>query len=162
MNPFSGILRAVSCTILALSALLLSGCASAFRDDSHYVALRGGSGFYLVRPDSPLRDQLKLTYAPTSDTGSPLHRGHGADVLAFRFNHRGVLAASPAYICQLRPDSGIVNRLRAFTEGRSSFREMERLFGRIHTTIPKPEGLLVYYTIPVYNPLEESPSAGFR
>ena len=177
MNIFRfGNLRAKVCALVAALPLLLailvaalaiglmSGCATAFRDDSHYVALAPGpgTGYFLVRPDSELRDQLRLTYAPTSDTGSPLHRGHGADVLAFRFNPRGVLIVSPAYICQLRPDPSIIHRFRGLKIGRSTLPEVERLFGRVHTVIRKPDGLLVYYTLQVYNPLEESPGAGFR
>jgi hypothetical protein len=143
---------------IALALCFVAGCATPFRDDSHYVRLGRQSGYNFVRPDSPLRDQLHLTYAPTSDTGDPLHRGRGTDVLAFRFNPRGVLSTPPAYICQLRPEGGIVGRLGLLSVGRSRLSDVERLFGRIHTVVPKLDGLLVYYTLPVYNPLEETPS----
>lgn len=145
-----------------LVGFLVGGCASAFRDDSHFVSFGDRSGYYLVRPSSPLRDRLGLTYAPTSDTADPLHAGRGVDVLAFRFTPRGVLAAPPAYICQLRPDLAWTSRLRAVSVGHSTFIDVERIFGRIHTDIQKGGGLLVYYTMRVYNPLEETPSGGIR
>jgi hypothetical protein len=51
----------------------------------------GRDGYYIVRPDSPLFRQLALYEAPYIDTADWLHHGYGADVLAFRFNQKGVL-----------------------------------------------------------------------
>jgi hypothetical protein len=84
--------------LAALALLVVAAVASAFSwdDDSHYVSLGPRNGYYIVRPESHLFGQLGLYEAPWIDTADPLRHGYGADALAFRFNHNGVLIAPPA------------------------------------------------------------------
>src|ERR1700752_467385 len=86
--------------LVALVLLTLASLASAtsWDDDSHYVSLGPRTGYYVVRPGSPLSHQLGVEAAPTIDTADPFRHGYAADAIAFRFNHAGVLSAPPAYI----------------------------------------------------------------
>jgi hypothetical protein len=69
--------------------------ANSFSDNSHYVSLGQRNGYYVLRPGSRLSHQLGLDDAPYLDTADPFRHGYGADVLAFRFNQRGVLSMPP-------------------------------------------------------------------
>ena len=95
----------------------------------HFLIL---TGYYIVRPDSPLFRQLGLYEAPLIDTADSLRHGYGADALAFRFNRNGVLIAPPAYIAQELPYDFYMRRIGSLTRGRATVAAVEALFGRSH------------------------------
>jgi hypothetical protein len=86
----------VCCAVIG-SLLAIGGLsfANSFSDNSHYVSLGQRNGYYVLRPGSRLSHQLGLDDAPYLDTADPFRHGYGADVLAFRFNQRGVLSMPP-------------------------------------------------------------------
>ena len=140
----------------------LCACATG-PDRSHYVGLGAHRGYYLIEPGSSLQEQLGYGLAPVSDTADPLHRGYGKDVIAFRFNRAGVLAAPPAYLAQLGPDRAYTNRLRRLTQGVSTRAEVERMFPPGNQRLIQPDGgLLVYHEVNVYNALEQMTGSGTR
>ncbi len=140
---------------LLLASLGLSACVTS-RDTSHFVPLGPKRGYYVVVPGSPLQDQLGYGRAPVKDTASPLHRGYGSDVVAFRFDRAGTLVAPPAYLAQLGPDRAITTRLATMRQGATTWPQVRQMFPPGNQRIPQPDGgLLVYHEIPVYNPLEE-------
>ena len=150
----------------ALRALLLALCslfaACATRPDpSHYVQLESHRGYYVIEPGSPLQSKLGYDLAPVVDTADPLHRGFGKDVIAFRFNRAGVLAAPPAYLAQLGPDSFYTVRLSHLVQGATTRAQVKQLFPPDNQQLTQPDGgLLVYHQIPVYNDLEQLTSPG--
>jgi len=141
-------------------ACLLGACAVR-PDTSHYVSLGSHRGYYVIEPGSPLQEKLGYSLAPVSDTADPLHRGYGKDVIAFRFNRSGVLAAPPAYLAQLGPDRFNTSRLRRLVQGVSTRSQVEHLFPPGNQRLIQPDGgLLVYHEVEVYNALEEMTSPG--
>jgi len=129
--------------------------AVSWHDDSRYVELGPRTGYYIVRPGSPLRHQLGFDAAPTTDTADPFRHGYGADALAFRFNRAGILSAPPAYIVQAIPNEFYTRRLGSFIRGHSSSRDVEAFFGRSQRREVQSDGFITYYTIQVYNPFED-------
>src|SRR6478609_9940189 len=93
--------------------------AASWNDDSRYVSVGPRSGYYIVRPGSPLSHQLGVEAAPTIDTADPFRHGYGADALAFRFNRAGILSSPPAYIVQATPNEFYTRRLGSFVRGQS-------------------------------------------
>ena len=148
---------------IALVLLTIGPFASAvsWHDDSHYVRLGPRTGYYIVRPGSPLSRQLGVEAAPTIDTADPFRHGYGADALAFRFNTAGILSAPPAYIVQALPNAFYTRRLGSLIRGRTSSRDVQALFGRPQSTERRADGVITYYAIEVYNPFENS-SGGRR
>ena len=142
-------------TALVLLTIATFAPAASWDDDSHYVSLGPRSGYYIVRPGSPLSQQLGVEAAPTSDTADPFRQGYGADALAFHFNHAGVLSAPPAYVVQAKPNEFYTVRLGSLIRGRSTSRDVEATFGRPQNTEHRPDGLVTYYAIEVYNPFED-------
>ena len=142
---------------MALVLLTIATLASAasWDDDSHYVPLGPRTGYYIVRPGSPLSHQLGVEAAPTIDTADPFRHGYGADALAFRFNHAGVLSAPPAYIVQAKPNEFYTVRLGSLIRCRSTSRDVEATFGRPQNIERQSDGVLTYYAIQVYNPFED-------
>ena len=141
--------------LLLAVALALTACATP-RDTSHFVPLGPKRGYYVVVPGSPLQDELGYGLAPVKDTASPLHRGYGSDVIAFRFNRAGTLAAPPAYLAQLGPERTITARLATMIRGSTTWPRVEQMFPPGNQRIRQPDGgLLVYHEIPVYNALED-------
>ncbi len=141
-------------------AILCAACAAvptrSGEADSQYVKLSGSSGYYLVRSNSPMRAQLGFSGAPVSDTSDRLHEGRGADVIAFRFDGRGLLSAPPAYIYQQEPLAFYTERLRAFSVGKSTLADVKEIFsGSI--LISRDGGALVYLTFRVRSPAERWP-----
>src|SRR5258705_2876966 len=57
--------------VVLLTIATLASAAS-WDDDSHYVSLGPRSGYYIVRPGSPLSHQLGVEAAPTIDTADPM------------------------------------------------------------------------------------------
>jgi hypothetical protein len=143
--------------LMALVLLTIATLASAasWDDDSHYVPLGPRTGYYIVRPGSPLSHQLGVEAAPTIDTADPFRHGYGADALAFHFNHAGVLSAPPAYIVQAKPNEFYTVRLGSLIRGRSTSRDVEAIFGRPQNIERQSDGVLTYYAIQVYNPFED-------
>ena len=140
---------------LVLLTIASSASATSFRDDSRYVARGPRTGYYIVRPDSVLMQQLGFQAAPFRDTSDPLNHGRGADVLAFRFNTGAVLSAAPAYIVQGPPNDFYMRRIGSFIRGRTNSHDVESLFGRPKQIEKRRDGFINYYTIDVYNPFEE-------
>jgi hypothetical protein len=148
-------MKAAPLLLFTICASILSSCATR-RDTSHFVPLGPRSGYYVIEPGSPLQDKLGYGLAPVKDTASPLHRGYGSDVVAFRFNRSGTLAAPPAYLAQLGPERTITSRLATMVQGSTTWPQVERMFPPGNRRTRQPDGgLLVYHEIPVYNPLEE-------
>jgi hypothetical protein len=141
--------------ILGLLAIATVTSAFSWDDDSHYVSLGQRNGYYIVQPDSHLFRQLGLYEAPWIDTADPLRDGYGADALAFRFNHNGILITPPAYIAQSLPYDFYMRRIGSLTVGRATTRDVETMFGRRHGRANRPDGFMWYYALPVYNPFEE-------
>ena len=145
--------------LLALGGLL-TACAPQ-PDPSRYISLGAHRGYYVIEPGSPLQTKLGYDLAPVSDTADPLHRGYGKDVIAFRFNRAGVLAAPPAYLAQLGPDRSHLNRLSQLDQGVSTRAQVERMFSAGNQRLVQPDGgLLVYHEVEVYNSLEEMTAPG--
>jgi hypothetical protein len=142
-------LAALACVIIIVS---VSG--NSFRDDSRYIPLGPRTGYYIVRPGSVLSHQLGVAGAPTRDTADPFNHGYGADALAFRFNNARVLSAPPAYIVQATPNDFYIRRIRSFIRGRTTLHDVESFFGRPSRIESRPDGIIAYYTIEVYNPFE--------
>ena len=140
---------------LVLPKIAPLALAASWDDDSHYVSLGPRTGYYIVRPDSRLSYQLGVEAAPSIDTADPLRHGYGADALAFRFDHAGVLSAPPAYIVQATPNEFYTVRLGSLIRGRTTLRDVDALFGRPQSTERRPDGVITYYAIQVYNPFED-------
>src|SRR6478672_5845084 len=138
----------------ALLTIAASASVTSFRDDSRYVARGPRTGYYIVRPGSVLLQQLGFQGAPFRDTSDPLNHGRGADVLAFRFNPAAVLSAAPAYIVQGQPNDFYIRRIGSFIRGRTTLHDVESFFGRPRRIQRRPDGIIAYYTIEVYNPFE--------
>ena len=143
--------------LVAFVLLTIGTFASAvsWHDDSRYVRLGPRTGYYIVRPGSALSHQLDIEAAPIIDTADPFRHGYGADALAFRFNHAGILSAPPSYIVQATPDDFYTRRLGSLIRGRSSSRDVEAFFGRPQSTEVRRDGATTYYAIQVYNPFED-------
>jgi hypothetical protein len=141
--------------VFAFLTVAASAFANSFRDDSRYVARGPRTGYYIVRPGSVLLQQLGFQAAPFRDTSDPFNHGRGADVLAFRFNTTGVLAAPPAYIVQGPPNDFYMRRIGSFIRGRTTSHDIESFFGRPRQIDKRRDGFIAYYTIEVYNPFEE-------
>jgi hypothetical protein len=140
--------------VLALLTITFSVSATSWHDNSHYVALGPRTGYYLVRPGSPLSAQLGVDGAPTVDTADPFGHGYGADALAFRFNAAGILSAPPAYIVQATPNQFYTYRLGLFIRSQSGLAEVKAFFGEPQSIQRLPDGFIAYYAIQVYNPFE--------
>ena len=139
---------------LVLLTITFSVSATSWHDDSHYVALRPRTGYYIVRPGSPLSHQLGVSDAPTADTADPFRHGYGADALAFRFNRAGILSAAPAYVVQATPNQFYTQRLGSFIRGQSKLADVQAFFGQPTSIQRRPDGFVAYYAIQVYNPFE--------
>ena len=154
-KPYRLIMRLGWCAAFLLLATASFACAASWDDGSHYVSLGPRNGYYVVQPDSHLFRQLGLYEAPIIDTADWLRHGYGADALAFRFNRKGVLIAPPAYIVQALPYDFYKVRIGSLTRGHSTVNDVEALFGRSHIRAERPDGFMWYYTLPVYNALED-------
>ena len=150
-------LSALACSLMAFASLAVATFAPAasWNDDSHYVSLGPRSGYYIVRPGSPLSHQLGVEAAPTIDTADPFRHGYGADAIAFRFNRAGVLSAPPAYIVQAQPNEFYTVRLGSLIRGRTTSRDVEAVFGRPQNIERRSDGVVTYYAIQLYNPFED-------
>src|ERR1700720_2309145 len=120
---------APSLVALALLTIATFAFAASWDDDSHYVSLGSRSGYYIVRPGSPLSHQLGVEAAPAMDTADPFRHGYGADALAFHINRAGVLTTLPAYIVQADPNEFYILRIGSLIRGRTT-RDVEAIFGR--------------------------------
>ena len=140
---------------LVLFTIATLASAASWDDDSHYVSLGTRSGYYIVRPGSPLSHQLGVEAAPTIDTADPFRHGYGADALAFHFNHAGVLSTPPAYVVQATPNEFYTSRLGSLIPGRSTSRDVRAIFGRPQNIERRSDGVVTYYAIQVYNPFED-------
>jgi len=151
-------------TLSILPALILAGLLAACAtqpDTSHFVSLGSHRGYYLIKPGSPLQKKLGYDQAPVSDTADPLYRGYGNDVIAFRFNRAGRLAAPPAYIVQMKPDPQTTRSLATLVQGVSTRDQIERLFPPGNHRFIQPDGgLLVYHDVAVYNALGQLTQPG--
>jgi hypothetical protein len=138
-------------------ALAIANAASAnsFHDDSRYVALGPRTGYYIVRDGSRLSHQLGVDDGPYADTADPLRHGYGADVLAFRFNRSGRLTIAPAYIANAQLNDFYVRRIGSLIRGRTTLHDVESFFGHAQATSRRKDGLVYYYTLPIYNPFED-------
>jgi hypothetical protein len=143
-----------SSAALVFLTVTLSVSAVSWHDNSHYVALGPRTGYYILRPGSPLSNQLGFGDAPTVDTADPFNHGYGADALAFRFNGAGILSAAPAYIVQAIPNKFYTQRLGSFIRGQSKLADVKAFFGQPQSIQRRPDGFIAYYAIQVYNPFE--------
>jgi hypothetical protein len=144
-----------SMAVFVSLAITFSLSATSWQDDSHYVARGPRTGYYILRPDSRLSNQLGFGDAPTKDTADPFNHGYGADALAFRFNQAGILSAPPAYIVQATPNQFYTQRLGSFILGQSRFANVKAFFGQPQSIQRRADGFIAYYAIQVYNPFEK-------
>jgi hypothetical protein len=144
------------CLISFLLAFVDLSLANSFADDSHFVRLGSRTGYYVLREGSPLGHQLGLDDAPFINTSDRLRHGHGADVLAFRFDKAGRLLISPAYIANAQLSDFYTRRIGSLIRGRTTVRDVQMLFGHPQAVSQRPDGFVNYYTIEVFNPFEES------
>jgi hypothetical protein len=144
------------CVISFLLAFVDLSLANSFADDSHFVRLGSRTGYYVLREGSPLGHQLGLDDAPFINTSDRLRHGHGADVLAFRFDKAGRLLISPAYIANAQLSDFYTRRIGSLIRGRSTVRDVQTLFGHPQAVSQRPDGFVNYYTVEVFNPFEES------
>jgi hypothetical protein len=144
------------CVISFLLACVDLSLANSFADDSHFVRLSSRTGYYVLREGSPLGHQLGLDDAPFINTSDRLRHGHGADVLAFRFDKASRLLISPAYIANAQLSDLYTRRIGSLIRGRSTVRDVQALFGHPQAVSQRPDGFVNYYTIEVFNPFEES------
>src|ERR1043166_6854011 len=151
-NDLTALARAF--VALALLTIATFAPAASWNDDSHYVSLGPRTGYYIVRPGSPLSHQLGVEAAPTIDTADPFRHGYGADALAFRFNQAGILSAPPAYIVQAQPNEFYTRRLGSFIRRQSTLQSVKAFFGKPNTIERRPDGFIAYYEIQVYTPFE--------
>jgi hypothetical protein len=120
------------------------------------VSVGPNTGYYIVRPGSPLNHQLGVEAAPTIDAADPFRHGYGADALAFYFNQAGVLSRTPAYLVQATPNEFYALRLASLIRGRTTSRDVEAIFGRPQITERRSDdGVVAFYAIQVYNPFED-------
>jgi len=154
-KTYWSIMRHRSCAALFLLIAGSFASAASWDDDSHYVSLGPRNGYFIVRPDSRLYNQLGLYEAPVIDTADPLRHGYGADALAFRFNREGVMIAPPAYIAQESPSDFYTRRIGSLARGRATVHDVEAIFGRSHIRANRPDGFMWYYALQIYNPFEE-------
>jgi hypothetical protein len=147
------VVRSIAAVVFV--TITLSVCGASWDDDSHYVSLGPRNGYYIVQPDSRLISQLGLYEAPVIDTADPLRHGYGADALAFRFNRNGILIAPPAYIAQSLPYDFYTRRIGSLARGGATVHDVEALFGHGYSRANRPDGFMLYYALPVYNPFED-------
>jgi hypothetical protein len=140
--------------IIVFCVLTQLSFANSFQDDSHYVQLGPRTGYYVVRDGSKLSNQLGLYDAPYVDSCDPLRHGYGADVLAFRFDKTGRLLTSPAYIANAEVNEFYTRRIGSLVRGRATTQDVEALFGKARASSRRPDGVVLYYTIDVFNPFE--------
>lgn len=146
-------MRTISATLLL--AVLVEICwANSFSDDSHYVSLGPRTGYYVVRDGSALSHRLGVDDSPYVDTSDPLRHGYGFDVLAFRFDRRGRLIESPAYIANAEVNDFYTRRIGSLIRGRTTVQEVQNRFGHAQAVSRRADGFVYYYTLPVYNPFE--------
>src|ERR1044071_4092689 len=132
----------IALVLLTITTFVL---AASWNDDSHYVSRGSRSGYYIVRPGSPLSHQLGVEDAPTIDTTDPFRHGYGADALAFHFNNAGVLSAPPAYIVQANPNEFYTSRPGSLIAGRTTSRDVEAIFGRPQNIERRSDWVVTYY-----------------
>jgi len=141
--------------VIVCGAFIQVVLANSFEDDSHFVRIGPRTGYYVVRDGSELSRQLGLYDAPYVDTSDRLRHGYGADVLAFRFDKAGRLLTSPAYIANAEVNEFYTRRIGSLVRGRATTRDVEALFGKARSVSRRPDGVVIYYTIDVFNPFEE-------
>jgi hypothetical protein len=131
--------------LLLVSLLVaLSACATAFRDDSRYVAVSSTDGYYLLQKGGSLALQLGYTNPPTFSNDDSY-----VDVVAFRFDSAGVLSAPPGYFAEYTPDSRALEFMTRLKQGATTWPEILKLFGAPNQRIKQPDGsMLVYHEIP--------------
>jgi hypothetical protein len=137
-------------SLLLVSLLVaLASCATAFRDDSHYVAVSPTDGYYLLEKGGALALQLGYPDPPISSNDDRIHSGSYVDVVAFRFDRAGVLSAPPGYFAAFTPDSTALELMARLKQGASTWPEILKLFGGPNRLIKQPDGgMLVYHEIP--------------
>ena len=140
---------------LSLLVFAQLSVANSFHDDSHYVRLGPRTGYYVVRDGSAFARQIGVDDSPYVDTSDPLYHGYGKDVLAFRFNREGRLLLSPVYIANAQLNNFYTRRIGSLIRGRTTMHNVGAMFGRPQATSPRPDGIVHYYTIDVFNPFEQ-------
>lgn len=132
--------------LLVSFAVTLASCATAFRDDSRYVAVSPTDGYYLLEKGGSLALQLGYTSPPTfsSDEDSDTY----TDIVAFRFDSAGVLSAPPGYFTELSPGSVVLAQLTRLKKGVTTWPEIQKLFPGPNRRIEQADGgMLVYHEI---------------
>ena len=145
--------RALSCGVnffrsylLMSLAVALASCATAFRDDSHYVAVTPTDGYYILEKGGPLALQLGYAYPPTFSSGEDADTY--TDIVAFRFDSSGVLSAPPGYFTEIAPDSVTLAQLARLRKGITTWAFMQKLFDGPNRCIKQADGgMLVYHEI---------------
>jgi hypothetical protein len=52
-------------------------------------------------------------------------------------------------------EAPVIGRIGSLTRGRATTQDVEAMFGRTHSRADRPDGFMLYYALPVYNPFED-------
>jgi hypothetical protein len=127
-------------------AVTVASCATAFRDDSHYVAVSPKDGYYLLEKGGPLALQLGYANPPTFSSGEDADSY--TDIVAFRFDSAGVLSAPPGYFAEFTPDPVPLAQLTRLRQGITTWAVIQKLFDGPNQYIKQADGgMLVYHEI---------------
>jgi hypothetical protein len=132
--------------LLVSLAVALASCATAFRDDSHYVAVTPTDGYYILEKGGPLALQLGYINPPTFSSDEDADRY--TDIVAFRFDSAGVLCAPPGYFTEFTPGTVALAQLARLRQGITTWPVIQKLFDGPNRCIKQADGgMLVYHEI---------------
>jgi len=63
--------------------------------------------------------------------------------------------ASPAYIANAQLNEFYTRRIGSLVRGRTTVRDVQTLFGHAQAVSRRPDGVVYYYTLDVFNPFEQ-------
>jgi hypothetical protein len=127
-------------------AVALASCATAFRDDSHYVAVSPTDGYYLLEKGGSLALQLGYANPPIFSSGED--DDSYTDIVAFRFDSAGVLSAPPGYFTEIAPGSVVLAQLTRLKQGVTTWPIIQKLLDGPNRCIKQADGgMLVYHEI---------------
>ena len=127
-------------------AVALASCATAFRDDSHYVAVTPTDGYYILEKGGPLALQLGYAYPPTFSSGEDADTY--TDIVAFRFDSADLLSEAPGYFTEFTPDTVALAQLTRLKQGVTTWPIIQKMFPGPNRCIKQADGgMLVYHEI---------------
>jgi len=145
--------RALSCGVnsfrffpLVSLAVALASCATAFRDDSHYVAVSPTDGYYVLEKGGSLALQLGYLNPPLFSSGEDADTY--TDIVAFRFDSADLLSEAPGYFTEFTPDTVALAQLTRLKQGVTTWPIIQKMFPGPNRCIKQADGgMLVYHEI---------------